>query len=514
MSERLEATIDKPTVNEQAIARQQQVINAYLLRSGLLRHVLDGANRDIDQECGYPATISKDQYRKLYDREGIAKRVVSVLPEESWTMEPEVYETEDPDKTEFETEWDALQEKHNIFHYLHRVDNLSGIGRFGVLLLGIGDGKDLLEPVDGINERGEKIGNANHELLFLRAFDESVLTVDSREEDLRNPRYGFPLVYSVNFQDATGATGPDANARKVHWSRMLHVADGRDMSEVYGTPRMQAVYNRLYDLRKILSSSGEMFWKGGFPGLVFEANPDMTQAGIEIDAKEMREEFENYSNGLQRYIALTGMTAKQLAPQVADPTAHVEIQLKAIAVAMSIPFRILFGSEQAKLASSQDARNWAKRVAKRQNTYLVPMVIRPFVDRLMALGILREVEQYTVKFPDLMTPTDEDKAKVAGTITEALAKYVAGGVDQMVPPESYMTQILGMDQETVDAIMKEAEKYSDEKEAEEEEKMEAEAARQAEEAAANPQLGPDGKPLPLRLAPSDNKNAPVPGKDK
>ena len=55
-------------------------------------------------------------------------------------------------------------------------------------------------------------------------------------------------------------------------------------------------------------------------------------------------------------------------------------------MAYGVPYRILVGSEEAKLASSQDKRTWNERVQKRRDNYLTPMVVRPFVDRLIALG--------------------------------------------------------------------------------------------------------------------------------
>lgn len=443
------------------------MLNASLTRSSVLANLFD-TRRDIDAECGYPETISIKQYRKLFDREGIATRCVLTLPEESWALEPAIYETEDQNDTEFEKTWETIQKKHRLFHYLQRVDKLSGIGRYGLLLLGINDGKELSEPVEGIDEKGQRVGNPTYELIYLRPLDESVVTIKSSEKDTSNPRYGYPTSYEVVFENYTSQAG-GLDTKLVHWSRVIHVADGRQTSEIYGTPRLKCVYNRIYDLRKILSGSGEMFWKGAFPGIVFEVNPEVSDA--ELDTTSLREELEAYQNGLQRYLALAGVTAKELAPQVADPTGHVNNQLKAIAIALSIPNRILYGSEEAKLASTQDARTWNKRIAKRQEEYVSPLLIRPFIDRLMIFGIIPEVEEYFINWPDLNSPTDEDKAKVAESRTKALAQYVAGSVDQLIPPGEFLGMIMKMDKAEVEAILKAAEVYVVEEEEEEVEEI-------------------------------------------
>ena len=53
---------------------------------------------------------------------------------------------------------------------------------------------------------------------------------------------------------------------------------------------MQRSYNRLLDARKILGGSGEMFWRGGFPGYSFEVNSGMD--GAEVDTTSLRSEME------------------------------------------------------------------------------------------------------------------------------------------------------------------------------------------------------------------------------
>jgi len=456
----------KPTLNVRGVMNATDS----LMRSQFLTKLLD-PRRDIDDECGYPKEISAQQYRYLYDREGIAQRVVAMMPTECWASDPHVRENEDADLTEFEETWELLQKEMNLFHFLARADEMSGIGAFGILLLGIGDGQDMGQPVEGISETGEKVGNAQHELLYCRVFDESLVEVATFETDEGNPRFGQPLTYNVTFadprnEDTVGLTSPTGTQKTVHWTRCLHLADNRKSSEIFGVPRMRPVYNRLYDLRKLLGGSAEMFWKGAFPGIAFEVNPDL--GDVELDAAALRTEFDAYSNGLQRYLALAGVSAKSLAPQVANPEAHINSQIKAIAITLSIPWRIFVGSEQAQLASSQDKHTWNTRLAHRQHKYVGPLVVRPFIDRLITFGILPEVEEYFVEWEDLASPSDEDKAIVAAKVVEAIAKYVQAGVDTLVPPMEFFTIIMGMPAEQAEAIIEAADEQADELELEEE----------------------------------------------
>src|SRR5688500_3411613 len=82
---------------QEAVKMALNVQGSDYIRSSFFRALLDGPT-DIDSECGYPSSITPDHYRKMYDREGIAKRVVNCEPDETWAMDPEIYEDDDPDK--------------------------------------------------------------------------------------------------------------------------------------------------------------------------------------------------------------------------------------------------------------------------------------------------------------------------------------------------------------------------------------------------------------------------------
>lgn len=427
--------------------------NATLLRREVLQNIL-GETRDLNFECHYPDVLGISHYKAMWDREGLGTRVVSAYPEESWAMPPEIFEQEKADDTEFEKALKVLINGRNLFSFMERADTLSGIGQYGILLIGINDGLSLDKPVEGIDENtGEVTGGQKRELLYLRPFDEGFLKIDLLEKDVTSPRFGFPKLYDVNFVEGSTTT---SQSRKVHWSRVVHIADNRTNSEVFGIPRMRPVFNRLLDLRKLLAGSAEMFWKGAFPGYAFEINPDM--ADVEMDVDSIKKEFRDYSDGLQRYLAIEGVSVKSLEPQVADPSNQFMTQIKAIALSLGIPYRVLLGTEEAKLAGAQDTTRWNGRLAHRQNYYLTPLVIRPVIDRFIAFGILPEPKEYKVVWPDLNSPSDEDVAKVAKDTTDAFAKYVGGGVDQLIPPIEYLMTVFGMSQEEADAIVSAAEK--------------------------------------------------------
>ncbi len=431
--------------------------NATQLRRESIAKLLN-PGLDIDYECRYPTSISKSDYKRMYDREGVAARVVGIYPDECWAMPPEVFETEEADKTKFELEWDKLEEERRVFHYLQRIDVISGIGEFGLLLLGLSDGGELSAPVPGVDEKtGKKAGNGKHELLYLKPLDETVIEIKAKELDTSSPRYGLPTMYNIQFQEGGLNIGSAISTKMVHWTRVLHIADNRMSSDVYGTPRMKAVYNRLLDARKIVSGSGEMFWRGGYPGTFFGIDPDVVDQWDTAAEAAFEEQIKLYSEGMQRYLAMSGIKeVKDMSPQIADPTGHLNVQIDFIVISLGVPKRIFLGSERGELASTTDMETWNKRVSKRREGYVSPMLLRLFIDRMIVFGVLSEVKEYKIKWPDLDTPSDKDKAEVGKIKTDAFAEYVQGDVQAVIAPKEYVMMVHGMTQEEAEEIGKTA----------------------------------------------------------
>jgi hypothetical protein len=159
-------------------------------------------------------------------------------------------------------------------------------------------------------------------------------------------------------------------------------------------------------------------------------------------------------NGLQRYLALEGMSANSLSPQVSDPTPQIDAYLKAICILYGIPKRVFEGSERGELASSQDAKAWYQRMQNRQENYLTPRMIVPFVDRLILLGVLAEPKlRYHVEWPESVVLTEDERASIALTTTDSITKFVQGGGDNLMTERDFMTKILEMPESEADAIL-------------------------------------------------------------
>lgn len=462
--------------------------NAMLTRIRLHKALGGGGTRkDVYQESDLPdnSLLTPQFYKELYDREGIATRVVRVLPMESWAVQPAVYEDENEEtETDFEA---ALKEigrnlrggslyeggdnNNPLWELCLRADILSGIGSFGVILLGIDDGLPLSEPAEGVEERGSGVATQNYsltynaksnnptrKLLFVRAFDESLVTVARYETNPNSPRYGHPVIYTVTLNDPadvrSGIGLPTATVN-VHWSRIVHIADNLGSSELFGVPRMRPVINQILGIQKISCADPEMHWANAFPGLSLETNPQLG-GDVRIDLEALKDMTEDYREGLQRVLFLAGMQAKTLSTTVADPTSHINTQIQLICIQLEIPQRIFMGSERGELASTQDKGTWNERMASRQANYLTPRIITPVIDRLINLGVLPTPEKYKVWWPSLTTQTEAERYTVAGLKVDLMAKYLQGGVESLYTPMDFLTRIVGETQDDAESILQNA----------------------------------------------------------
>lgn len=167
--------IDQPIQSATLNSAQFQYLTDEFVGNAMLRmkeffsQFMD-PRRNIEKECGYPelgANIDAHTYNTIYGRDPIAARIVEVMAEESWEKQPTIYEDEDSESvTPFEQAWDNLGKSLRgftpqydteelgspIWSYLLRADILSGIGSYGVILLGIDDQQPLNMPVQEVEQ--------------------------------------------------------------------------------------------------------------------------------------------------------------------------------------------------------------------------------------------------------------------------------------------------------------------------------------------------------------------------
>lgn len=412
--------------------------------------------RDVYAAAGYPQTLDYDDYNGAYKRQDIARRIVGAKPAETWRLQPSVLDgaqVEDgKDDTEFAkavamlAEGTDLEDIHdtrlNLWQVLHRLDRVSGIGRYGVLYLGIRDGKEPHEPL----ERGTAGGV--QDLLYMSVYGEGAAALDTLDTDPSSPRFGLPEFYRLTAKAGDGVATKEIRA---HWTRCVHVAEDVDEDDLYGTPRLEACWNRLVDLLKIMASSGEAAWRLSNPGYSISAGEGKRLPVDEAALTELQGQIEDFIDGLTRYLLLEGLEPQAIEGAIQDPTGLVTINVALVSAATGIPQRILLGSERGELASQQDERNWTAQIETRQVNHVQPGIVLPVIGRLIYAGVLPRPTSGTVsiKWAPLLESDRKVEAETAKVAAEALAA-VKAAVDPVKFAEVYLPEVPS------DAIEKEA----------------------------------------------------------
>jgi hypothetical protein len=140
------------------------------------------------------------------------------------------------------------------------------------------------------------------------------------------------------------------------------------------------------DLEKVVGGGAEAFWRRADRGMQLDLDPTIDVSQEQKDA--MKVQLEEYEHELRRILTTRGVKINELGSDVADFKSPVDAIMALISAGTGIPQRVLMGSEQGKLAAKQDRANWDNRVTDRQSDFAGPLVLRPFIDKMIAIKAL------------------------------------------------------------------------------------------------------------------------------
>ncbi len=398
-----------------------------------LGETFDG-DRDLYTSFGYRRNPRFDDYLSYYLRGDIAAKVIDLAPRATWRHAPEIRS----ENEKFLDQVSELDDRVRLFHFMQRVDEISGIGQFGILLLGTRGTKITEEP-------GKLAGP--EDLVYVRAYHQGSVEIKSFETDTTSPRFGLPITYEIDLQGTTVSQRTTTTVSKkenVPWQRVIHVGERYIEDEVHGQPRLARVLNRVDDLNKVVGASAELYWQN--IGGVWHAdlNPD-----VKVNDGDM-EKFEDdilaARHGISRLIQTRGLTLNVVAGKPTDPSGTYDALKEMVSAGSEIPQRVLFGSERGQLAGDQDQKEWQARIAARQGLHAEPVILRPTLDRLIMLGALDDPKAYQADWPPLDAPSTEDRADTAEKFAKAIAAVAPEGAgDIIMPPWEFREKILGLD---------------------------------------------------------------------
>lgn len=393
--------------------------------AGLFGQRFEG-RRDYAEVFGYEGSLSYDKLLAKYLRQGIASRIVDAPAQGLWDDPPEVTSNSD----EWNKAWNRLTVKHNLWQTLLRLDKLCGLGSYACLMVGVKGTGASDRPVPA------RSGAALREVLYFQVYSQRSAVINKVSGDSTSTQFMLPEVYSINPNMQNEGQILPGMARapgdfKVHHSRILHVAENILENAVYGSPRLERVFNDLDDMLKVSGGTAETVWLTSNRGMQIDLDKDMELTPE--DAKNLTDEMDEYMHQLRRYVRTRGIKMNPLGSEVPDTTGIFNILISLISGATGIPRRILIGAEAGQLASDQDRANWAERITFRRKEFGEPQFIFPLISLLTSQGVLPAPDDLEIQviWPDAhkmspleMAQKNAQHARSATNFASAIDKLV------------------------------------------------------------------------------------------
>lgn len=373
--------------------------------------------RNLDRSLGRLEKIKPSNYYYRYKRGGIARRIITKLPESAWREAPKVLEDPDASRsTKWESEVSKVFDRLSAWQVLPELHKLSRIGRYGILVMTLpesyGEPKTAL-----INSR---LASPDH-LIRLTPYPEALITVTRKITDKSNPQFSWPEIYRVQVDEDLSLD--------VHHTRVIHYS--RSFG-AYHDPVLECCWDRLDDYDKVVGGISEKIyqlrktqWTTTNKDTVYAPGEQETYAGQDVDldayktpAGTIEKQITAWRHDAISDLILDGLEGKSVGGEVPDVSNHIEKLARDISASTGYPERVLFGTEEGKLAGEQDSKQYHLDVQGMQNGECNSMT-RMLIDRLTALRVLSSVGDYTIERDQLDTISLEEKSTTAFTFARA-----------------------------------------------------------------------------------------------
>lgn len=384
------------------------------LRDRMLATIFPGffpsAKHNHYADFGYPDQVTFGLAWAMYCRNGLARAGVDKTVAKTWQDAPFIQEfAREGDKqgapeTAVEKDIRVRFGDLRVWQHLAEVDRRSLVGSYAGLILRLGDGKQFADPVD-------RVGGGLRGLVEVVPAWEGQLTVSEWDTDERSPSYGQPKMFQ--FSEAAVDAGRKNQGRQflVHPDRVI--VWSRD-GTLHGRSTVEPGYNDLLTLEKIIGAGGEGFWKNAKSAPIIEIDKEARldemarSMGVAVDeiADKMDEQVRDFQKGFDQLLMLQGMKANTLNVALPSPEHFFGIALQSYAASISVPLKILVGSQTGERASTEDAQEWARTIMSRRVGETIPN-LRLLLDRLERFGILPE-RDWHLDWKDLLDPSPNE----------------------------------------------------------------------------------------------------------
>ena len=413
---------------------------------------LASSQNDYFEEFNHKKILEYSDYKQLYDRFGLAARIVEIFPDYIWSNDITVFNPDEdennPNSLKNKFKLLSKNSKLKLLSNLRLIDIMLGYSRFAVLFIGIkGEpslDKEIKKELKGIDD-----------LIYFEALDESSIEFNKQdiETNTQSERYGYPKRYKIKRNNLDGTQ----NEEFIHHSRIIHFKEKGSGDRLIGKPRLNRFYNALEDLYRTDGASNQSLYLNGRGGLLIQAKEgacftDEGSTQAEIDHLRLSVE-KLYRKSNEKYIISSNFDVRPLQFPVINPKETTDNTIKLLAGALGIPTRILLGSERGELASTQDAGFFISTVKHRQRNFCEEEILHPTITRFMELGILPKSD-YEINWSDLVTIKQSERAEIVSKSLQALdLLYRNPSIEEGVNA-AQIFDLLGLDynKENVDRI--------------------------------------------------------------
>jgi hypothetical protein len=207
---------------------------------------------------------------------------------------------------------------------------------------------------------------------------------------------------------------------------LILAAEGADDGTIYGIPALEACYNSLMDLRKIIGAGGEGFYKNTAQSVLFK----LTDVASATANKELLSKFdEKYDdfirNPFRRGLWTPGLEPSILNTNLPQPKEFFDNAMNDVAASSKIPATVIIGQQTGRLASDEDVKSMMSLGNSRRENYATPLV-QAVIDWFIKHSVLPATD-YDVVWDDLLAMSDDEKMAVATKMAEVNHKQFTSG---------------------------------------------------------------------------------------
>lgn len=363
-------------------------------------------------DYGYPFQLTFSNLWNMYRRLGIAKNVVELVPDTGWMTTPEVKGSD-----QFNRDLEIIEKRLKFWQRMKGLDTRQRVGRYAGFFMRVKDGKKPHLPLES-----KLTGQAA--LVDIIPLYESQLKVLTTDNDILSDDFGKPSMYQFS-SGVSGNRDPMASGSfSIHPSRIVIASEDSDNGGIYGISVLEACFNSLMDVRKIIGGGAEGFYKNASQSVIFELSDTSSAVKNEKALDGFNERFDDWlRNRFLRGLWTPGLKPTQLESHLIEPTGFFMIALNDVAASAKIPVTILIGQMTGRLASDEDSKAFLSTVQSRRINFMTEMV-RDTIDWCLEWGIL-PASEYEVEWDDLLALSDKERIANAKEMAET-NKFNAG----------------------------------------------------------------------------------------